>query len=77
MNWTPLSVVIIVGDPKRATQCKRKESAQECAVISFMGMASGQRVNLSTIVSKYCNQKNQEEDRRYRRVHVKIWYLGF
>ena len=53
MNWAPLSVVIIVGDPKQATQCKRKESAQDCAVISFMGTASGQRVNLSTTVSKY------------------------
>ena len=53
MNWAPLSVVINVEDPKRATQCKRKEFAQDCTVISFMGTASGQRVHLSTTVSKY------------------------
>ena len=52
-NWAPLSVVIVAGVPKRAIHLLKKASATVLARISTIGMASGQRVERSTQVSKY------------------------
>ena len=52
-NFAPLSVVIVAGVPKRAIQPLKKVSATVSARISTNGMASGQRVNRSTQVSRY------------------------
>ena len=49
-NWTPLSVVIVAGVPKRAIH---HPSATVSARISTIEMASGQRVKRSMQVSKY------------------------
>ena len=52
-NWAPLSVVIVAGVPKRAIHPLKKASAKVSARKSTLGMASNQRVNQSTQVSKY------------------------
>ena len=52
-NWAPLSVVIVAGVPKRAIQPLKKASATISAWIFTNGMASDQRVNRSTQVSRY------------------------
>ena len=52
-NWAPLSVVIVAGVPKRAIQPLKKASGTVSARLSTSGMASGQRVNRSTQVSRY------------------------
>ena len=52
-NWAPLSVVIEAGVPKRAIHPLKKASATVSARMSTNGMASGQRVNRSTQVSRY------------------------
>ena len=49
VNWAPLSV----GRPKRATQWNSCAQAQDLAEVSMRGMASGHRVNLSTMESRY------------------------
>ena len=52
-NWRPLSVEMVEGVPKRATQPEMKARATVSAVISGIGMASGQRVKRSMQVSRY------------------------
>ena len=52
-NWTPLSLMIVPGVPKRAIHLLKKASATVSARISTNGMASGQRVKQSTQVSRY------------------------
>ena len=42
-----------VGTPKRVNHFSNSALAQESAVASDIGMASGQRVKRSTIVNKY------------------------
>ena len=49
----PLLEVICNGTPNLDTQADSKAEAQASAVADFMGMASGQRVDRSTIVNKY------------------------
>ena len=50
-HWRPLSVEMIEGVPKRATQPEMKARATVSAVISGIGMASGQRVKRSMQVT--------------------------
>ena len=52
-NWAPLSKVIVAGVPERAIQPLKKASATVSALISTIGMASGQRVIRSIQVSRY------------------------
>lgn len=52
LNCRLWSVVIAEGTPKRATQWYRKALATVSAVMSAIGMASAQRVNLLTQVSR-------------------------
>ena len=52
-NCLPLSVVIVDGAPKRATQCVTNEMATVSAEMSGIGMASGHRVNRSMTVKRY------------------------
>jgi hypothetical protein len=49
-NCRPWSVVMVCGQPKRDIQPVRRACATVSAVISGMGMASGQRVKRSTAV---------------------------
>ena len=51
VNWAPQSVVRVDGTPKRATQWRVKAENSVRADVSLTGMASGQRVLRSTIVS--------------------------
>ena len=51
-NCLPLSVVMVSGMPKRATQPLTKVNATVSAVMSGMGKASGQRLNQSMQVSR-------------------------
>ena len=53
VNWLPLSVVIAAGMPNDAIKPWANESMTEAAVMSFIGIARGQRVRRSTAVSKY------------------------
>ena len=46
-KWRPLSVEMVEGVPKRAIQPEMKAQATVSAVISGIGMASGQRVKRS------------------------------
>ena len=51
-NWRPLSVTIVEGMPKRATQPWTNVRATTSAVIVESGNASGQRVKRSTHVRR-------------------------
>jgi hypothetical protein len=51
-NWVPLSKVSDDGTPKRVTQPEKRASAQLLAEVDLTGMASAQRVDLSTIVNR-------------------------
>jgi hypothetical protein len=53
VNWGPLSLVIISGTPKRCIHPWRRAAAQSAAVVEVRGIASGQRVVLSTTVNRY------------------------
>ena len=53
INWLPLSVVIDSGMPNVEIRPWAKASMTDVAVISFIGIARGQRVRRSTAVSKY------------------------
>jgi hypothetical protein len=52
-NWRPWSVVIVCGQPKRDIQPVMRARATVSAVMSGIGIASGQRVNRSTAVRQY------------------------
>lgn len=52
-NCLPRSVVILIGTPNREIQPETKWRATVLAVMSDIGMASGQRVNLSIPVRQY------------------------
>ena len=52
VNWGPLSVEMFAGTPNLATQLNKKALAHVLTVASSMGIASGQRVNLSTMVKR-------------------------
>jgi hypothetical protein len=51
-NWVPLSEVSDDGTPKRVTQLAKRASAQLLAEVDLTGMASAQRVDLSTIMNR-------------------------
>ena len=51
-NCRPRLVVMVVGTPKRETQPDSKAEAQDSAVASDIGIASGQRVYRSTHVKR-------------------------
>ena len=53
MNCTPLSVVMSAGTPNLATQEEMKASMQLAEEVSDRGMASNQRVERSTMVSRW------------------------
>jgi hypothetical protein len=53
VNCGPLSLVMIPGTPKRCIQPCRRAAAQSAAVVEASGIASGQRVVLSTMVKRY------------------------
>ena len=53
VNCDPRSVVMAAGTPKDETQPCEKASRTDSVEISFIGIAVGHRVILSTIVSKY------------------------
>ena len=61
LNWAPLSVVTLAGMPNRDTQVSRNVCITVSAVVSAMGVASGQRVVLSTKVSRYLNPPVRRE----------------
>ena len=52
-NCRPRSVVMVEGTSKREIQVHRKAFATVSAVLSAIGIASGQRVNLSIQVRMY------------------------
>ena len=52
-NWRPLSVEMVEGVPKQAIQPEMSARATVSAVISGIGMATGQRVKWSMQVSRY------------------------
>ena len=52
-NWCPWSVVIVCGHPKRAIQPESRARDTVSAVMSWLGKASGQRVESSTAVRQY------------------------
>jgi hypothetical protein len=52
-NWVPLSEVSDEGTPKRVTQPEKRASAQLLAEVDLNGIASAQRVDLSTIVNRW------------------------
>ena len=51
----PWSVVMVCGHPKRAIQPDSNACPTVSAVMSCIGMASGQRVKRSTAVRQYLN----------------------
>ena len=51
-NWRPRSVETIDGIPNREIHPLRKARATVCAVMSVIGIASGQRVKRSIQVSR-------------------------
>ena len=51
-NWVPRSVEMSAGTPNLPTQLNRKALAHVLTGASGMGIASGQRVNLSTMVKR-------------------------
>ena len=51
-NCCPLSVVIVIGTPNCETHPLTKACATVSTVLSEIGMASGQRINLSTHVRR-------------------------
>ena len=52
-NWRPRSVVTVEGVPNRVIQVWRNACATVSAVLSSIGIASGQRVNRSMHVNMY------------------------
>lgn len=58
VNCDPLSTVMRSGVPKRVTQLARKARPTVSAVMSWRGVASGQRVHLSTQVKQYSNPRD-------------------
>ena len=52
-NWGPLSEVVKLGTPKRATQFWTYALATVRVSMSLIGIASGQRVKPSIMVSRY------------------------
>ncbi len=52
-NWVPLSEVSDEGTPKWVTQPEKRASAQLLAEVDLNGIASAQRVDLSTIVNRW------------------------
>ena len=52
VNWAPLSEVMTVGTPNRCIHPVNRAAAQSAAAILLRGIASGQRVVLSTTVNK-------------------------
>ena len=53
VNWLPLSVVTDSGTPNVEMRPCVKASMTDEAVMSFMGIARGQRVRRSTAVRRY------------------------
>ena len=58
LNCRPRSVAMVEGTPKREMQPARKAWATDSAVMEVRGIASGQRVNLSTHVRRYVNPRD-------------------
>ena len=52
-NWLPRSVVTVDGTPNLEIHPLTNALATMSAIIAEIGMASGQRVNLSTHVKRY------------------------
>ena len=52
-NCRPRSEVIVAGTPKREIQPDNKAEAQDSAVASVIGIASGQRIYRSMHVNRY------------------------
>ena len=52
VNWEPLSDVINNGTPNRDTQLYIRAAHNVGVAVSVSGTASGQRENLSTMVSR-------------------------
>jgi len=59
VNWGPLSLVMISGTPNLWIQPWRRAAAQSAAVVEVRGIASGQRVVLSTTVNRYENPEER------------------
>ena len=55
----PLSEVICKGTPNREIHDERRADAQSVAVAVFIGTASGQRVERSTIVKRYLKSSDE------------------
>jgi hypothetical protein len=53
VNWVPLSVVMVPGKPKHATQLAMKTSVQVLASMLRSGNASTHLVDLSMAVNRY------------------------
>jgi hypothetical protein len=58
-NCRPLSEVICSGTPNLATQLPIRASAQHAAEVDRRGMASAQRVDLSTTVKRWVNPSRE------------------